>query len=101
MSALNTFAEELAQGGLSNFELKNKRFTIIKKYNLIFIATSGTNVRNKKVAGELEVIAQKFYTQYFLMLENWDGEITYFINFGKEIEDSLEMDVQKFHEAFL
>ena len=100
MSALDSFAEELSQGGLSYFELKNKRFTVIKKHDLMFVATSDTKIKQKKVAEELEVIAQKFYTQYFLILENWDGEVTHFLNFGKEIEDSLEMDVQKFHEAF-
>ncbi len=100
MTALNTFAEELSKGGLSNFELSDKRFTILKKYNLIFIATSDNKVKHKKIEVELALIAQKFYSQYFLILENWDGEITHFVNFGKEIEDSLELDVEKFHEAF-
>ena len=100
MSALNSFAEELAKGGLSNFEISNKRFTILKQFNLIFIATSNNKIKHKRIASELELIASKFYTQYFIILENWDGEITHFLNFGKEIEDSLEMDVEKFHEAF-
>ena len=100
MTALNSFAEELSKGGLSNFELSNKRFTILKKNNLIFIATSNTNLKSKKIARELEEIAIKFYTQFFLILDDWDGEITHFLNFGKEIEDSLDIDVEKFHEAF-
>ncbi len=100
MSALNSFAEELSKGGLSNFELSNKRFTILKQYNLIFIATSNSKVKHKKIENELDFIAQKFYSQYFLILENWDGEISYFSHFGEEIEESLEMDVRKFHEAF-
>ena len=100
MCALNTFAEELSKGGLSNFELSHKRFTILKQYELIFIATSNSKVKHKKVADELELIAQKFYSQYCLILENWDGEMNHFSTFGEEIEDSLEMDVQKFHQAF-
>ena len=100
MTALDSFAEELSRGGLSNFEISNKRFTILKRNQLIFIATSDTNIKHKRIANELNAIAQKFYTQYFLILENWDGEITHFLNFGKEIEESLQMDVEKFHEAF-
>lgn len=101
MSALNSFAEELAKGGLSSFELRNKRFTILKTNNLIFTATSDTHIKNKKIIKELNIIAQRFYAQYVLILEGWDGEITHFSNFGKVIEESLEMDVDKFHEAFL
>jgi len=101
MSALNSFAEELAKGGLSNFEIRDKRFTILKTNNLIFIATSDTNIKNKKILQELDVIAQKFYAQYFLILKDWDGDIDHFVNFREVIEASLEMDVDKFHEAFL
>ena len=31
MSALNHFAEQLAEGGMSNFELQNTRFILIKQ----------------------------------------------------------------------
>jgi hypothetical protein len=100
MSALNSFAEELAKGGLSSFELSNKRFTILKRDKFHFVATSDKKVKNKKLAQELQLISDKFFELYCLVLDNWDGEISLFENFGKEIEDSLEMTVQKFHEAF-
>ena len=101
MSALNAFAEELAKGGISNFEIRSKRFTILKYQKLIFIATSDKKIKNKKVIKELESIAQKFYAQYVLILEDWDGDMDHFSNFGKVIEESLQMNVDKFHEAFL
>ena len=34
-SALNSFAEEVVKDGLSNFELHDKRFTLLRKSNLI------------------------------------------------------------------
>ena len=68
---------------------------------MIFIATSNTNIKDKKIIQELQLIAQKFYAQYFLILEDWDGDITHFLNFERDIKKSLEMDVDKFHEAFL
>jgi len=68
---------------------------------LIFIATSDTKIKNKKILQELDAIAQKFYAQYFLVLEDWDGDMDHFVNFSNAIEESLAMDVDKFHEAFL
>ena len=49
MSALNMFAEQLAEAGMSNFELQNSRFTIIKKSGLIFVANSSKKYNQKKI----------------------------------------------------
>ena len=40
MSALNSFAEQLSEGGLSNFELSDKKFTIIRKKGLLFVCST-------------------------------------------------------------
>jgi hypothetical protein len=39
MSALNSFAMEISTTGISNFELNNIRFDILKKKKFLFIAT--------------------------------------------------------------
>ena len=59
MSALNSFAEQLTEGGLSNFELYNKKFTIVKKLYLTFIANSSKEYNQKKINRELEKISKK------------------------------------------
>jgi hypothetical protein len=90
MSALNTFSEQLADGGLSNFELNNKRFTIIKRSNLIFVANSSKQFNQKKVNRELGKISKKFLKLYSKDLENYQGRIGAYSEFKEKIEDALE-----------
>lgn len=101
MSALNTFAEEITINGLSNFELQNKRFTLLKRRGFLFIANSSKKVKEKKVFVELKSIVFRFFELYpDEILNNWDGDISIFSNFEKEIEDSLEETIKKFQKAF-
>ncbi len=90
MSALNMFAEQLADGGLSNFQLENSRFTIIKQSSLLFIATSSNVYKQKKVNKELKKVSNKFIKIYSEEIENFKGKIDGFSNFINEISDSLE-----------
>jgi hypothetical protein len=91
MSALNMFAEQLTEGGLSNFDLKNTRFTLIKKKSLIFVATSSKKYNQKKVNKELEKISNKFIKLYIEDLKSYQGKMGAFSNFVNEIGSSLEV----------
>ena len=95
MSALNSFSEQLTDGGLSNFELKNKRFTIIKKSNLIFVANSSKQYNQKKVNRELEKISKKFLKLYSGELEKYKGRICAYSQFKEKIEDALEDNTEQ------
>ncbi len=95
MSALNTFSEQLTNGGLSNFELNNKRFTIIKKHNLLFIANSSKQFNQKKINRVLEKISRKFLKLYSKDLENYQGRIGAFSQFKEKIEDVLEDNTEQ------
>ncbi|MFX1391549.1 MAG: hypothetical protein ACFE9Z_15905 [Promethearchaeota archaeon] len=90
MSALNMFAEQLTEGGLSNFDLKDTRFTLIKKWKLIFIATSSKKYKQKKVNKELEKISDKFLKLHNEDLKTFHGKIGAFSDFANEIVSSLE-----------
>ena len=90
MSALNHFAEQLAEGGMSNFELQNTRFTLIKQSGLIFVANSSREFNQKKVNKELKKISKKFLKLYSEKLKSFKGQIGAFSEFKKEIEDSIE-----------
>jgi len=97
MSALNLFAEQLSNGGISNFELSNLRFTIIKRNRFIFVANSSNKSKEKKVLNELSRISDKFFELYSEeVLEKWDNDINIFANFKIEIKDSLEETTKKF-----
>jgi len=97
MSALNLFAEQLSNGGITNFELSNLRFTIIKRNHFIFVANSSNKSKEKKVLNELSRISDKFFELYSEeVLEKWDNDINIFANFKIEIKDSLEETTKKF-----
>jgi len=101
MSALNSFAEEIAKGGLSNFQLSNKRFSIRKRNKFIFVASSNPKVKEKKAISEMEVIIEKFFNKYPQdLLTNWDSDVSIFEDFEQNIEDSLESTIKKFQKAF-
>jgi len=100
MSALNSFAEQLAEGGLSNFELSEKRFIIMKKNEFIFIASASKKVKEKTVIEQLEKISNHFFEKYSDILRNWDQDISVFSDFKQEIEDSLNGNVKKFWKGF-
>ena len=101
MSALNSFAEQLANGGITNFELSKLRFTIIKKNNFLFVANSFNKKKEKKVLSELKNISERFFELYPKdILEKWDNDINIFSDFENEIQDSLEKTTRKFEDAF-
>lgn len=101
MSALNSFAQQLSDDGLKNFELSNKRFTLIKKKGFLFIANSSNKFKEKKVIQELGEISQKFNNQYTDdFFKEWDNDVSIFSDFKKEIEDALEDPIKKFWNGF-
>lgn len=101
MSALNMFAEQLTEGGLSNFELNNKRFTIIKKGELLFVANSSNKINQKKVNKELGKVSKKFIKLYSEKLKGFKGEIGAFSEFKEVIEDALADKTDEFWEGLL
>ena len=100
MTALNSFAGELASGGLTSFELKSIRFTLIKTRTLIFVANSSKNIKEKHVIDELKRISDKFFELYGDILETWDSDVSQFSGFEGQIEDSLEETIKKLQKAF-
>ena len=101
LTALNSFAEQIAQDGLSNFELGDKRFTILKRSHFIFIANSDKKIKPKKVLQELRAVMDTFFTVYSKeTIENWDNDISTFSNFEQDIEDSLDDPIKKWKRHF-
>ncbi|TXT61475.1 MAG: hypothetical protein BAJALOKI2v1_30096 [Promethearchaeota archaeon] len=101
MSALNQFAEQVSEGGISSFELSDTRFNILKKKDYLFIANSESG-KNKKAKKELNKICDTFFDLYGQKIESgdWDGDVTLFEDFGEHIEDSLKSTLKQFKDAF-
>jgi len=95
MSALNTFAEKLTNEGMTNFELSNIRFSIVKQNKFLFVASSSNKIKAKKVFNEIRTVSTKFFELYpEEMLENWDSNIDLFDNFLDAIKNSLENETK-------
>ena len=101
MSALNTFAEKLTEGGISNFEMSDLRFVIVKRRSFLFIGSSLNKTKEKKVIDELKLISDMFFEVYSEKLVNWDNDVNYFSDFGDHIDNSLEkQSLKKLKDAF-
>ncbi|MFX1389079.1 MAG: hypothetical protein ACFE9Z_03335 [Promethearchaeota archaeon] len=101
LTALNSFAEEISTGGLSNFELAGKKFYLLKNKNYLFIANSSNKHNFKKVKMELNSVMKKFFELYSdILLNSWNGDTSLFSNFEFKIKDSLEGIIKKLEEAF-
>lgn len=101
MSALNTFAEKLTEGGISNFEMSDLRFVIVKRRSFLFIGSSLNKTKEKKVIDELKRISDVFFEVYNEILINWDNDVNYFSDFGDQIDKSLEKPpIKNLKDAF-
>ena len=90
VTAMDSFAKELEEGDLSNFELRDKRFTIKKEKKLLFIVNTSKKADNKKAKRDLEMISEKF-------LQSYPKDIA---NFEEEIGDLLENPMKAFWNGF-
>jgi len=91
MSALNTFAEKLTEVGMSNFELSQIRFSIVKRNKFLFVASSSNKIKPKKIFNELRDISDKFFELYpEETLKKWDSDVGLFETFEHLIKNSLE-----------
>jgi hypothetical protein len=101
MSALNTFAENISEGGLSSFVIKDNKYIIMKQHQLLFIVNSSKKIKEKKVNEELKTIVDKFFNIYPKeMFDNWNSDISVFADFEKHIQNSLQDTINKFEQAF-
>ena len=87
---MDSFAKELEEGDLSNFELSDKRFTIKKEKDLLFIINTSKKTDDKKAKKDLEKISEKF-------LQSYPKSVA---NFEKEIGDLLENPMKAFWNGF-
>jgi hypothetical protein len=101
MSALETFALQIADKGMSSFEIGDRFFYIHKENNLMFIVNSATTASKKDSLRELENIVKKFFKLYLkTIFEDFNGDISIFGKFKSEIEESLDNPLQRLKELW-
>ncbi len=93
LSALTSFSKEITSSGLTNFQSSSYKFTILKKEQFDFVATSNSSDKVKKVQGDLKKISIKFFKKYANILANWDNwnqNTDDFSDFEEIIKDYLK-----------
>ncbi len=93
LSALTSFSKEITSSGLTNFQSSSYKFTILKKEQFDFVATSSSKDKVKKVHGDLKKISAKFFKKYADILANWDNwnqNIDDFSDFEEDIKNYLK-----------
>lgn len=91
ISALNSFAEVLTQGGIQNFEIKETRYYMIKQESLIFLANCPTKVKRKKILNELTDISQKFFNKFPIeFVEKYSHDPNAFCDFDEVIKEDYD-----------
>ncbi len=97
ISALKSLSEAIAEKGLSSFELGGKRFTIKKRRNILFVASSSKQTSEEKVDKELNILINRFFSNYSKKhLDNWKNDTSQFSDFREKIRDILEDPVSQF-----
>lgn len=86
MSALNIFSQRFSDDGLKQFKLNKMQFVLMKSKNLLFIANTLRIEKSQKVDNELTQVIQLFFKRYSSVLEQWDGDITVFSDFIKDLD---------------
>lgn len=92
MSALNTVASQMSESsGITSFEIGDKRFYVIRKDGMMFIANSEVKVKSKEALKDLDNVVTKFFGTYPSdMINAWNGDLSFFDNFEHEINETLE-----------
>ena len=86
MSALNIFSQKLSDEGLKQFKLSKMQFVLMKSKNFLFIANTLRKDKSQKVEFELTQVINLFFKRYSSVLEQWDGDITVFSDFIKDVD---------------
>jgi hypothetical protein len=97
MSVLNSFAENLDEGGLSSFEFSDKKFSIIKNKGILFIGNCEKHDNAKKLNLILNKVMEKFFIRFSKELSKvWDGDIEIFSDFQNDLNEILLDPVEDF-----
>ena len=87
LAAINTYSENIAEGGVYGFEFKENRLSFYKKHDIMFVALASLKKSSKKVKKGLEAISEKFFNLYSVdYIKNWQGKMDHFSEFKRILE---------------
>ncbi|MGQ4875288.1 MAG: hypothetical protein ACP6IY_14585 [Promethearchaeia archaeon] len=78
---------QIAADNIQKLESKEGKFLFFTKHSLIFIVRAKINASDKKIKKKMEIIQKLFIEKYDEKLKNFDGEITSFKLFKKDLDE--------------
>ena len=87
LSGIMSFAEEVSQEKIKKIELNEGKFLFFARQNLIFIVRSLLNKSDKDVKKKIQIIQDLFIKKYSDELDAFDGDVSSFRLFEKDLED--------------
>ena len=92
LSAVDTYSTQLSEQGVSSFQFVNKRLTFLKIHNMMFVASTQTKTKPKKITQFLNDISDDFFNLYTVeSLENWEGDVNFFAEFNEDLKTKFKM----------
>ncbi|TFG26599.1 MAG: hypothetical protein EU532_09460 [Promethearchaeota archaeon] len=94
ISAIKTCSQQLSEKGLNSFIMENYKFilTSVLDSNAILVCMCESNIKDKKIHKQCEVIARIFEEIYKPEdVKNWDGDVSFFDEFREKLELYFKM----------
>ncbi len=94
ISAIKSYTQQLADGGLQSFKMVDDKFTLMPTLqgNVILVCRSSSKTKEKKVQQICEVICKIFEDLYDVNdLKNWNGDLSLFDKFRDRLDLYFKM----------
>ena len=99
MNAISAFAEEVAHSSVNSIKLQNMKYFIHKEHKFMFVANAKDDEKDKRAIKELQKVADLFFAEYAAEdLENWTGNVEFFSDFGRKIEENIFAPIKKLQD---
>ncbi|TFF96188.1 MAG: hypothetical protein EU547_06720 [Promethearchaeota archaeon] len=95
-TAIQQFVESLGEKNLKTIILGDSKITVYQGFkNLLFIARSKKNVKDKKLISYIEFVEEQFKLEFGDIIDTWNGATEIFDPFGVRIKEIFEDTPEK------
>jgi hypothetical protein len=102
MSALNSFAKNLNEEGISEFELGKKKYLIKSLKGVLFIGNANKKTKQENFKKELYEVINRFMEKYAdKILKQWVGNVEIFNEFHQDLDEITQDPLENFWKCLM
>jgi len=95
-AAIQLFLQHLGNKKLKTIILKDFKIVILQGFKkILFISRSKKGVKDEHIIKNLKFVEKSFKKEYYNYIDNWDGNIEIFSNFGDKIMEIFDDTPEK------